>query len=419
MTAAPPAIEIEGSASARHWKVHFYDDLVKITVNRLVDEAKSLWAELTVTANLPGVAYPWAQIHHEGMNLLTGAAKKRLAKALTDLYPTGIAWTTIIDKTAELVIEKHRQGEPVIQLKDLPPKESLSYRVAPLLVENQPTLLYGLGGKGKSLVSQYLACLVSEGYPVGNLLPEPGPVLICDYETDQDTVGRNLTMIHKGLGIEEGSSIFYRRMGQPLVNEIESIQGQVLEHGIQMVIVDSAGPAVGGGAESAEGAIKYFSALRNLNTTTLTVAHKAKNTDNGPFGSVFWTNVARNVYRLQSESESENRLHCGMFNEKSNFKKQAPFGLRVDFEDDKITFTEENPKTRPEMMEHLSLGDQLEATIKETNGRPWTVKDLAEALSQKSDSVRTTLHRGKSFTQLQDGSWGLAVRIGEHNGHNT
>ena len=399
---------IEGSPSARLWRVSFLDELVKITVNRLVDEPKSLWGEWTIKANFPGLAYPWMQVHHEGMNLLS-TAKKRMAKVLTDLYPA-IAWTTIIDKTAELVIEKHRQGEPVVQLKDLPPKEGLSYRIAPLLVENQPTLLYGLGGKGKSLLSQYLACLVSEGYPVGNLQPEPGPVLICDYETDQDTVGRNLAMIHKGLGIEDGSSIFYRRMGQPLVNEIESIQTLVLEQGIQMVIVDSAGPAVGGGAESAEGAIKYFSALRNLNTTTLTVAHKAKNSDNGPFGSVFWTNVARNVFRLQSESESENRLHLGLFNEKSNFKKQAPFGLRVDFQNDKITFTEENPKTRPEMMEHLSLGDQLEATIKETNGRPWTVKDLADDLGINSESVRTTLRRNGKFVQLPSGDWGLSVQ---------
>ena len=345
------------------------------------------------------------------MNLLTGAAKKRTAKVLEEKYALK-DWPGIIDKTAELVIASHRQGEPAIQLKDLPEKESLTYRIAPLLVEHQPTLLDGLGGKGKSLVSQYLACLVSEGYPVGNLQPEPGPVLIADYETDQDTVCRNLGMIHKGLGLEERSSIFYRRMGQPLVNEIESIQAQVLEHGIRMVIVDSAGPAVGGGAEGAEGAIKYFSALRNLNTTTLTISHKAKNTDNGPFGSVFWTNVARNVYRLQSESESEHRLHLGLFNEKSNFRKGSPFGLCVDFEEDRITFTEENPKSRPEMIEHLSLGDQLEAIIKESKGQPWTVKDLAEDLGQNSDSVRTTLHRGKRFNQLPNGSWGLATHVG-------
>ena len=234
MIASQP--KIKGSASARLWEVSWLDEKVKITVNRLVDEPKSLWGEWTVKGNFPGLAFPWMQVHHEGMNLLS-TAKKRMGKVLTDLHPA-IPWTTIIDKTAEMVILNHRRGEPVIQLKDLPPKESLSYRLAPLLVENQPTLLYGLGGKGKSLVSQYLACIVSEGYPVGSLQPEPGPVLICDYETDQDTVGRNLSMIHKGLGIEDGSSLFYRRMGQPLVNEIESIQTQVLALGIQFVIVD-------------------------------------------------------------------------------------------------------------------------------------------------------------------------------------
>ncbi len=416
MIASEPTIK--GSPSARHWTVLFPDDLVKITVNRLIDEPKSLWGEWTIKANFPGLAHQWMQVHHEGMNLLTGAAKKRMGKALTDLYPAPV-WTTIIDKTAELVIEKHREGEPLIKLKDLPPRESLSYRVAPLLVENQPTLLYSPGGKGKSLVSQYLACLVAEGYPAGSLLPEPGPVLICDYETDEYTVLRNLGMIHRGLGIEDGSSIFYRRMGQPLVNEIESIQAQVLEEGIQLVIVDSAGPAVGGGAEVAEGAIKYFLALRNLHITSLTIAHKAKNADNGPFGSVFWTNVARNVYRLQSASESETetetRMHVGLWNEKSNYKKLAPFGLCVDFEDDKITFTEENPKTRPEMQEHLSLADQLEAIITATKGQPWTVKEMAEELGGNKASLRTTLNRGKRFVQLPEGGWGLAVHNGEHN----
>ena len=408
MIASEP--QIKGSPSARHWTVHFYDERVKITVNRLVDEPKSLWGEWTIKGNFPGLAYPWMQVHHEGLNLLTGAAKKRMAKALTDLYQS-VTWTTIIDKTAELVIEKHRQGEAVIQLKDLPPKENLSYRVAPLLLENQVSLIYSEGGKGKSLVSQYLACLVSEGVLAGSLEPEPGPTLICDYETDADTVARNLSMIHKGLGIEDGSSIFYRRMGQPLVSEIESIQAQVLEKGIQFVIVDSAAPAVGnGGAQGDEPVLKYFAALRNLHVTSLTIAHKAKNADNGPFGSVFWTNISRNVYRLQSESETPTRLHLGLFNEKSNDKKRPPFGLCVDFEDDRIHFTEENPKARPEMQEHLSLADQIDAMLKEGNGKPWAVKDLSEETGKPDNLIRATLSRYKNrYVKLPNGTWGLVA----------
>ena len=114
--------------------------------------------------------------------------------------------------------------------------------------------------------------------------------------------------------------------------------------------------------------LKYFGALRNLGVTTLTVAHRAKNADNGPFGSVFWENIVRNVYRLQSETEGDDRLHLGLFNEKTNDRKRPPFGLCVDFSDDLITVTEENPKSRPEMREHLSLAARPRNTVGECLG---------------------------------------------------
>ena len=287
--------------------------------------------------------------------------------------------------------------------------------MAPLLLEKKPTILYGLGGLGKSLLSQYLACLVAEGYPVGSLEPEPGRVLYLDYEDDADTMADHVSKIHAGLGVEDKSSIFYLPMGQPLANTLESVHAVVIEKDIQLVVVDSAALAVGsGGAQSDEPVLKYFSALRNLNVTSLTIAHRAKNEDNGPFGSGFWVNVARNVYRVQAEKEGDDRLHMGLFNTKSNDKKGGPFGMRVDFSEDRITFTEENPKARPEMREHLSLSDQLEAILTDANGRPCAVKELAEELGGNSDSIRTTLNRGNQFQKLKDGSWGLAT----FNGHN-
>ena len=71
---------------------------------------------------------------------------------LTDKYPS-LPWASIVDKTADMVIESHRAGEPDILIDDTPDDESLSYRLAPLLLENEPTIIYGLGGKGKSLLA--------------------------------------------------------------------------------------------------------------------------------------------------------------------------------------------------------------------------------------------------------------------------
>ena len=400
--------QIEGSASARWWKVFFHEELVKITVNRLDDSSRSLWGEWTIKANFPGLPSQWMEIHHEGFNLLS-SAKGRLAKALTAQYPS-TPWTTIVDKTAQMVIERHRAGEPYIEIDDSP-DESLGYRLEPLLLENEPTIIYGLGGKGKSLLTQYLAVIVAEGVVTGSLEPEPGPVLICDYETNKRVVKSHIKRLRVGLGIEVGSNIFYRRMGQPIASEIESIQSQVRELGVQLLIVDSAAPAVGnGGAQNDEPVLRYYSALRNLGITTLTVAHRSKNTDNGPFGSVFWENMARNVFRLQSEPEGKARVHLGLFNEKSNDQQRPPFGLRMDFEDDRITVTEENPKARPEMREHLSIADQIEATMKEGRGKPWAVKDLVEETDKPDKQIRTSLGRNKGrFAKLPDGTWGLAA----------
>ena len=82
----------------------------------------------------------------------------------------------------------------------------------------------------------------------------------------------------------------------------------------------------------------------------------------------------------------------------------------MDFEDERITVTEETPKSRPEMREHLSLADQIDAAIKESKGRPWAVNELAEAVDKPEHSIRTILSRYKDrFVKLPDGTWGLAA----------
>ena len=80
----------------------------------------------------------------------------------------------------------------------------------------------------------------------------------------------------------------------------------------------------------------------------------------------------------------------------------------MDFDDDRITFTEENPKTRPEMAEHLSLADQIEA-IMAPEGLPWAVKDLSEETGKPDNLIRATLSRYKGrYVKLPAGTWGLA-----------
>ena len=113
---------------------------------------------------------------------------------------------------------------------------------------------------------------------------------------------------------------------------------------------------------------------------------------------------------MQSARDGRDRLHLGLFNEKTNGKKLPPFGLCVDFDEDTITFSEEDPKTRPEMREHLSVADQIDAIIKDSKGQPWTANDLAEEMGKPDNQIRATLSRHKDrYVKLPGGTWGLAA----------
>ena len=88
--------------------------------------------------------------------------------------------------------------------------------------------------------------------------------------------------------------------------------------------------------------------------------------------------------------------------DRTSDKKRQPFGLRVDFEEDKIVFTEENPEDAGQRCWNTYL---LETNwwriIKDGKGRSWTVKDLADEhrSSSTSDSIRTTLTPWKAIHQ--------------------
>ena len=96
------------------------------------------------------------------------------------------------------------------------------------------------------------------------LNPEPGNILMLDYESDADEHQARVRAISKGLGIDVPSNIYYRYCYQSIAADIEQVQRHVLDKDIDLVIVDSASPACGGEPESAEATTKCFSALRSL-----------------------------------------------------------------------------------------------------------------------------------------------------------
>ena len=128
---------------------------IRIRIDRLRNERENLTGEIAVKTTNPGVAQ---HLHQARFNLTSTTARKTLAKALQERLD--LAWDDMIEQACVMVLTKHREGEPVIRVGNLPPREALKYRVAPILLNNQPSLVYGPGGTGKSYFALYLAVLV-------------------------------------------------------------------------------------------------------------------------------------------------------------------------------------------------------------------------------------------------------------------
>lgn len=407
--------QVEANVGAGIYVFRYLEERIAIRVDRVHEERKSLWGEVTIRGSFPPEP-GWQHIYHEGLNMLAGRTRKSIAKVLTDQV-SHVPWEKMLEQVCLGVIERHREGEPVVQIKDVPRPESIQWRAYPVMMEGVPTLIYGLGGSGKSYLAAYLATLISQGYPAEGFDVEPGPVLYLDYENTELDNARRFDAIHEGLELADRSEVHYRRCSQRLSTDLQEIQKAVLEHGIQVVVVDTAGPACGGDPESAQSAIQFFMGLRSLNVTSLVLAHRSKVAgSSGPFGSVYWTNYPRNVYQVKSsQNEDEDTTHMGLFHEKANDGRLAkPLGLRLEFlnEGKTVSLVREDVKDIPDMEENLSIVDRIQVAIKRNRYLPMSAEAIAEELAAKPDSVRKALRRGSQsglFTRLPGELWALSA----------
>jgi len=293
--------------------------------------------------------------------------------------------------------------------------EGLQFRLTPFLQERQATLFFGEGDTGKSWFGIYMAVLVAQGLSQHNMDAEPGNVLYLDYETDEDTLWDRVNKITQGLTTPIPDNFYYRQTHQLLAADIEQINRLVLEKHINLVVVDSAAPAVGE-PESAQMTTEYFRALRSLRISTATIAHVAKGgKENEPFGSIFWRNLPRANFRVSATHEpGDPTFVIGLKHTKSNNgQRLRDMAFEIGFTDNEVTFTPARITDHPALAKGLSLNQRISAAL--IHGG-MTVKELAENLEEPEATIRTTINRGKdrSFvavsTNMGQTMWGNLVQ---------
>lgn len=341
------------------------------------------------------------------LNITSAESRRRLAKYLTeDVSPNN--WTAMLEQVSVMVLAEWRKGSPTIQLSKHTARDALGMRVAPLLQERQATVFYGEGDTLKSFMALFLAVLVSSHTSQAGLTPEPGNTLYLDYETDEDTMWERAGMIAAGLGLDIPDGLFYRYMHQPLAADIQQLNRIVLDKGIEFIVVDSAAPAVME-PESAAMTTEYFRALRSLRTTSLTIAHIAKNAKEAtPFGSTYWRNLPRSNFRVQATRELQH-VSIGLKHTKSNNGRRLhDLGFQFEFDTGRVVVESIQVKDLPELARGLS---PLERIIGALSHGQKSLAELIEQLDLPANKISPVLSDHKDvFTHLGRGTWGLTAR---------
>jgi hypothetical protein len=288
-----------------------------------------LWTEVTVElSSYESVGYS------QRLNALSASARDQIVRSLKQHFDgVPINWTSIINVAVSLLRKEMLDGMTAQSVASLPAVPA-TFLIDGLIPDGLPTVMFGDGDSGKSWMAMVIGLSIACGRDILGLgQPKMGNVLLVDYEMDSNVVADRVRRLARGLGLKDYSSFFYwDSRGVPLAEQVEQIRRFVRENDIKLVIVDSAGPAVGGPPEDAACTLGYFAAVKSLKVATLTIAHTPKNIANPerPFGSAYWHNMARKtIFVKKSLQDDPDRMKIGLYSKKQSHGRASNKGVGV------------------------------------------------------------------------------------------
>ena len=115
---------------------------------------------------------------------------------------------------------------------------------------------------------------------------------------------------------------------------------------------------------------------------------------------MFWRNLPRANFKVNASHEpGASRFTIGLKHAKNNNGPRLKgIGLELTFGDNSLRFSKVDPKTAPDLAQHLPLKDQISGLL--AHGSLDSVR-LADELDKPENTVRATLSRYKdSFVKV-------------------
>ncbi len=357
-------------------------------------------------------------IYASMLNLSVGSSREKAVKALATKNGK-IPWQGMLNDACLQVLDMLSTGDALEVIDTAEPVPQSRYLLDPILPANQPTIIFARGGRGKSYLTLFLALLLQ--IPVrdnafGWVVTDRAPALYLDWEADRGTIHARAQRLLRGLSAPH-QKIAYRHCDRPLADDLDAIEGLLMDTGAKLLVVDSIGVALGADPSDPGKAVPFFGLLRELNVTSLLVHHEAKGDMTGksrtPYGSVYFENLARSVWHVDKVQEvGGNELLLALEHTKANDSTlHPPIGLRMEFDNmaGTTTVTPADLAEVPELSGHLPLTLRIPGLL---SGGARSIEELAQDTDSKEDTVSRTLRRMRDKGQvvkLGDGTWGLSI----------
>lgn len=382
-------------------------EYLRISCYDVAVDGTELQAQITVAHKKHKGAKPRTLLSRKRWVVRSSSSTSNLFREL-NRWKMETDWHTHLTYVSDYLEHNFESGEPFLWLDEVEDPGPVSYLIEPLVQADEHTLIGARGGSLKSYTALALCLTAATGVTI---IPDvhyrseqPVKCLYLDYETNKTTHRRRLHQLAKPRGISvPKQAIGYKRMFAPLAQLKSEIRRLIAAQGIQLVVVDSVGRAVGGETVAESEVQAYYNAAAGLGATVLSIGHTSKTNTETVAGNSQWENQARSMWIFEAATEhGSNSVVVGMHHRKVNEGGLLPSMTYVVSFDQSgsvayATATDEDVQ----QMQGVDLKTAIRIFLAEQPNS--TAREISEALGKTDRRILNVLNRWAGELWSSDG----------------